>query len=214
MKNKGAITKILGLSSLLIGACCLTACQVQSDVEIQVTPVEVPTQLSALLLQQKDFSSDWEWWVSDDTSNGEKTPNLIEDATSNTNSVVDSATQAFAGFYSNREYYVQFGHIIKEWDELVSLQTVNQELEQSTDALGPKLPTQFIAVGQFMKSRCTETDNSLRICEVVVGYDNITSHLKVYATGHTPMDTQTLEMIINEALTGIDNRVSEYWTER
>ncbi|MDX1523204.1 MAG: hypothetical protein R3264_16375 [Anaerolineae bacterium] len=163
--------------------------------------------IAAGLVQPGDFSTGWRWEYSSVARNEGLAASIWADEEQGR--VLDRAAHSLAGAYGSEAYEVTFFHLIKQWREPISAEIVEREFEKHVHIFGPPMPVSLITTGRFMTSVCVADPTDFRGCEVVVGYEHYTSHLKVHVlAGAPPIDPTLLEKMVNEALQQTDQRLT------
>lgn len=153
--------------------------------------------LANLLVKESDFSDGWDW-IDIQTRQG------LEEPLGQNHYPVEGASRGLTGRHGPEEYYVKILHNVGlynqdvSWVSEMNLANPNSQEESTIDIAMP---------GSFNKMRCERTPE-VAVCTVVAGYERIVSGLTVYVPNE--MGKELLEKIVNEALSGIDQRISEW----
>ncbi|MCP4543492.1 MAG: hypothetical protein GY832_40790 [Chloroflexi bacterium] len=184
-------------SLLVLAAICLfcSTCSCESANSIDPQGIQsIKLSLSTALVQKSDFSGDW-YWSNDHISE----PNF------ETDSNAEVTFRGLAGFYDSEQFYL-ITHWVRRYDQPMAWKKIQSPRQDSQD----EFPINTILLGSSTESWCTQevsSEHTILECHIVVEYNYVTSHLKIYMIDQ--VDIQMVEVVVNEILTKIDNRIKE-----
>lgn len=186
---------------LLIICASLSACQLL--LQKTQTVADPSSPLLKILMQESDFSAEWHW-IRDSVYQENLMP------TEENKHLVERANRTLTGEYGPEKYYIKIIHYLERYEqEPDSSIVINPEDWGFTEAETFSLA--FASVGGITTAMCLRDPradrNNTLICEVLVRYGKTVSTLVFL--GVSDMDDQTIEMIINQVLTNVDNRIKE-----
>ncbi len=183
-------------SCLVLLAICIffTTCRSQPVVTEEIDNPD--SLLLAVLVKESDLATGWHWLDN-------RTREELWEPTSDNYHTVESTLRSLTGRYGPEQHYITIVHGVQWCNEPVSLEMIRLSGTASFP-VGQEFPIEIISVGSYIKSKCVKNTSTM-VCQVIVGYDYITSGVMVYAPGD--MDIQTVEVIINDVLGGPDVRI-------
>jgi hypothetical protein len=188
---------------VIVSCTVLAACSGWPTMTVKEDIYDPQSPLLTALVQRSDFSPGWHW-LREST-----TVEPGESITGDSN-IIESAFRGLGGTYNSDRIYMHLYHRL----ELHSKPVLSETIQLSDAHLaGEVISLEIPPLGRSVKSRCVrETPHPQGksiVCQVVVGYEYITSDLIFEISGDDYMEFEILQMTVREVLLSVDNRVGE-----